>query len=98
MVLGANRWGAPRGSCVVVPTEAPPKAARGKRVGEIAGAIVEFLTERGTGCLRGRIKEHFAGRYVAASVYRELNKLLDAGLLIETGGTFALPGRPGPAG
>lgn len=97
VILGANRWGTLRGSCVVVPTDAPPKTARGKRVGEIAGAIIEFLTERGVGCMRGRIKEHFADRYVAGSVYRELNKLLDAGLLIETAGVFALPGRPGPA-
>lgn len=97
VMLGANRWGTLRGSCVVLPTDAPPKAARGKRVSEIAGAIIEFMTERGTGCLRGRIKEHFAGRHVASSVYRELNKLSAAGLLIETAGVFALPGRPGPA-
>ena len=97
VVLGSNKWGTQRGSCVVVPADAPPKFARGKRVSEIAGAILEFMNERGTGCLRGRIKEHFSNRYVGTSVYRELNKMRDAGLLIETAGIFSLPGRPGHA-
>lgn len=95
VVLGVNKWGTPRGSCVVTPADAPPRAARGKRPSEIAGAITEFLTGR-AGCLRGRIKEHFEGRYAGTSVYRELNKMLDAGLLIESVGVFALPGKPGP--
>jgi len=90
--LGVNRWGAERGSCVIVPTDAPVKAAR-KRTSEIAGAIVEFLTGR-PGCLKGGIVKHFEGRYVRTSVYKEINKMLEAGLLIEAAGAVALPGKP----
>lgn len=92
--LGVNCWGTPRGSCVVVPADAPAKAARGKRPSEIAGAITEFLTQRASGCLRGAIAKHFTGRYNPPSVYRELRKMLDAGLLIEVAGVVALPGNP----
>jgi hypothetical protein len=93
--LGANRWGTPRGSCVVVSTDAPAKAVRSKRPSEIAGAITEFLTARGTGCARGAAVKHFEGRYVRQSVYKEINKMLDAGLLVEVAGVIALPGKPG---
>ena len=92
--LGKNRWGTMRGSCVVVPADAPAKQSRGKRPSEIEGAIVEFMTQRGSGCLRGALVKHFEGRYARPSVYREVNKMLDAGLLIECAGAVALPGRP----
>ncbi len=94
ILLGTNRWGTGRGSCVVVPSDAPAKAARGKRPSEVEGAIVEFLTQRGAGCLRGGLVKHFEGRYARQSVYREVNKMIDAGLLIESTGIVALPGRP----
>lgn len=94
--LGFNQWGSPRGSCVVVSADVPAKAARGKRPSEIAGAVTEFLTERGSGCSKGGAVKHFEGRYVRQSVYKEINKMLDAGLLIECAGIIALPGKPGP--
>lgn len=93
--LGVNRWGTPRGSCVVLPTEASAKPARGKRPSEIAGAITEFMTERGSGCLRGALVKHFEGRYARQSVYREITKMVDSGMLIHVGESVALPGRPG---
>jgi len=93
--LGVNRWGTLRGSCVVVPSEAPVKLVRGKRPSEIAGAITEFLTVRGSGCAKGAVVKHFEGRYVRQSVYKEISKMLDAGLLIECAGVIALPGKPG---
>lgn len=92
--LGVNRWGTERGSCVLEPTDAPAKT-RGKRPSEIAGAIVEFLTARNSGCARGALVKHFEGRYVRASVYKEVAKLVDNGMLIECAGVVALPGRPG---
>jgi KaiC/GvpD/RAD55 family RecA-like ATPase len=94
--LGLNRWGTPRGSCVVVSVDPPAKAVRGKRVSEISGAITEFLTARGTGCAKGAAVKHFEGRYVRQSVYKEINKMIDAGMLIEAVGIIALPGKPGP--
>lgn len=91
--LGVNRWGTSRGSCVVIPTGAPEKQVRGKRPSEIAGAITEFLTERGSGCLKGAMVKHFEGRYPRQSVYRELNKMVDGGMLIEAAGIVAMPGK-----
>lgn len=92
--MGVNRWGTPRGSCVVVPADAPVKAARGKRPSEIAGAIVEFLSSRNTGCLRGALVKHFDGRYSRQSVYREIGKMVDNGLLVDVAGVVAMPGKP----
>ncbi|MBT9491492.1 MAG: AAA family ATPase [Paucibacter sp.] len=97
IVLGKNQWGTERGSCVVVPSDAPEKAARGKRQSEIAGAITEFLRARSCGCLRGALAAHFKETYARQSVYREITKMLEAGLLIECAGVVALPGAPGVA-
>lgn len=95
VALGTNRWGTERASCVVVPSDAPVKVSRAKRPSEIAGAINEYLTVHGRGCLRGALTKHFEGRYARQSVYREIGKMVDGGLLIETAGIVALPGRPG---
>ncbi|VWX60032.1 conserved hypothetical protein [Burkholderiales bacterium 8X] len=94
--MGVGRWGAARTSCVVVPMEAPVKRARGKRPSEIAGAIVEFLTARNSGCLKGAAVKHFEGRYSRQSVYREISKMIEGGLLIEVAGVITMPGTPGP--
>jgi hypothetical protein len=90
--LGFNRWGSPRGSCVVVAADAPAKIARGKRPSEIAGAIVEVLTQHGTGMLKGAMAKHFDGRYTRSAVYRELQKMVSDGRLIEVAGVVAMPG------
>lgn len=92
--LGMNAWGTPRGSCVVVSSDPAPKRQQARRTSEVAGAITEFLQARGIGCLRGAVAKHFEGRYVRTSVYREISKMLDAGLLIESAGVIATPGRP----
>lgn len=94
--LGFNRWGSERTSCVVRSADAPDKpAARGKRPSEIAGAITEYLTQRGSGCIRGALVKHFEGRYARQSVYKEIGKLVEIGVLIESGSLVALPGKPG---
>jgi KaiC/GvpD/RAD55 family RecA-like ATPase len=93
LTVGRNRWGKARTSCVVVPVDAPPRAAKQRR-GAVAGAVVEYLTAKGSGCLRGALAKHFEGRYVRASIYREVDKLIEAGELMMTGGVVALPGMP----
>jgi hypothetical protein len=95
--MGLGKWGKPRTCCVVVPAKAPEKSVRGKRPSEIAGAIVEFLTARGTGCIRGVMVKHFDGRYTSGAVYKEIGKLIDGGMLIESAGVVALPGKSGGA-
>lgn len=94
--LGSNRWGAERSSCVVEAAD-PPEKHKPKRRSEVAGAIEEFLTERGSGCLKGAMVKHFDGRYVRGSIYRELSKMVASGELIELAGVVSLPGRPGVA-
>lgn len=93
--VGTNRWGADRTSAVVVSTDAPDKLSKTKRHSEVAGAIVEFLTARGAGCKRGAMAAHFDGRYHRSNVYREAARLIEAGVLIESAGILALPGKPG---
>lgn len=95
--MGRNKWGNERTSAIVVGTDAPPKSARGKRPSEIAGAIVEFLTARGTGCKKGALVKHFEGRYDSSAVYRELKRMVDGGQLNESAGIVAMPGKPGSA-
>ena len=92
--IGVNRWGNPRGSCVVEASDAPTPRPRGKRVSEIAGAVVELLTQHGAGMLKGRIVAHFDGRYNHSGVYRELKAMVEDGRLIESVGVLALPGKP----
>ena len=63
VTLGVNRWGTPRSSCVVFSADAPPKQAKNKRLtSEIAGAITEFLTQRGCGCKKGELVKQFKDR------------------------------------
>jgi hypothetical protein len=96
--MGVNRWGSGRTSCVVEGMEAPERPARAlraKRPSEIAGAINEFLCTRTGGCTKGAMVKHFEGRHVRGSVYREISKMIADGMLIESAGVVALPGRPG---
>lgn len=94
--VGVNLWGTERTSCVIISTDAPQKISKAKRPSEIAGAIIEFLTSRnGAGCKVGAMVKHFEGRYVRTSVYREVDKMVENGILIKTAGIVALPGRPG---
>jgi hypothetical protein len=88
--IGVNKWGKPVTSCVVASADAPPKAAKGKRPSEIAGAIVELLTSRGTGMRKRDLVDHFESRYASSAVYRELKKMIEARRLHEVVGVIGL--------
>lgn len=88
--LGPGQWDSRQTSCVVIPAEAPAKQAKGKRVSEVAGAIIELLTQRGSGMRKGEVVKHFTGRYVRGSVYREVKKLAEDGRVLETAGIVAI--------
>jgi hypothetical protein len=89
--LGTNQWGGPRGSCAVIPADAPPKApGPARRQSEVAGAIVELLTSHGTGMKKTDIVKHFEGRHERGTVYRELKKMLGSGRLHEVAGVHVL--------
>jgi hypothetical protein len=97
--LGRNRWGTPRGSCVVTSAEAAPKKPAGRRQSAVAGAIVELLNSR-NGMKKADIVKHYAERYESATVYRELKKMLEDGRVHEVAGIYALraalKSRPAP--
>ena len=90
VTMGPGKWGAPRTSCVVLPTDAPAKRETKKRPSEIAGAITELLTSRGSGMLKGEMVKHFDGRYAKSAVYRELKKMAEIGKVNEAVGVVAL--------
>lgn len=93
LTLGANHWGTPRGSCVVVSADAPPKKQRGHRQSEVAGSITEFLSQRKSGCAKGEMVKHFEDRHAKNVIYRELKKMVDDGRLYDVAGIVALPGK-----
>lgn len=88
VVMGKNRWGRERASCVVIPADAPEK--KGKRQSAIAGAIVAFLRARGTGCRMKDLTEHFDGEYSRRAIYDHAAKLVDSGRLTKVGHLIGL--------
>jgi hypothetical protein len=93
VLLGTNPWGKSRSSCVVVSTDAPPKRQRAKRPSEIAGAIVEVLTQRGSGMKKSALVKHFENRHDGSAVYREIAKMVEDERLLETAGVVQLPAK-----
>ena len=93
VVMGVNLWGTDRTTCIVQAADAPARPTR-TRESAAAGAIVEFLTQRGSGCLTGAMCKHFEGRIHRATVYREVKRMVTEGTLIQAGNVIALPGSP----
>jgi hypothetical protein len=89
VTLGTTKWGAAATSCVVVPADAPDKP-QGKRVSEVGGAIVEFLTAKPAAIKKRELVQHFDTRYDRTAVYRELKKLVTAGVAHEVAGMVAI--------
>ncbi len=89
-MLGLTKWGKPATSCIVEPTEAPTKAAKARRMGEVEGAIVEYLAQRKTGARRAEVVSHFNGRYERANVYRAIRSLVTAQAVHEAAGMVCI--------
>ncbi|WP_051362269.1 helicase RepA family protein [Solimonas soli] len=90
--LGTTKWGEPFTSCVVQPTNAPVKQTRNKRVSEIGGAIVEFLSQGDTAVKRTNVVNHIVESHgcLRQSVYKQIEALKAAGRLIEFAGAVRL--------
>ncbi|MCA8275244.1 helicase RepA family protein [Burkholderia sp. AU30280] len=84
--LGTTKWGVPATTCVVVPTDAPDKAPRSKRMGDVEGAVLEFLTAHKSGIKKTEVVKHFEDRYRKTSIYRAMKALADAGAIHEAAG------------
>lgn len=96
VTLGLTKWGAPATSCVVVASDAPAKQT-GKRVSEVGGAVLEMLRTKACPMKKKDVVAYFAEDYDKASVYRELKKLVAAGVVTECAGTVAAVGFSGGA-
>jgi len=90
--LGFDEHGDPLTSCVVVPTNEPPKEPKGKRMGECEGAVLEFLASRPGGVRKGDVTKHFDGRYDRSNVYRAIRALTTAQAVHEAAGMVAAAG------
>lgn len=88
--IGATKWGEPATTCVVAPTDAPAKPTKGKRMGEVEGAVVEFLAARRTGVKKAEVVLHFAGRYEKGPIYRAMKALVTAEAIHEAAGMVCI--------
>ena len=91
VTLGFTKWGKPATSCVVVSADAPEKP-KGKRMGEVEGAVVEFLTAQKVGIKKSEVVKHFEGRYEKGPVYRAMKALVTAAVVNEAVGIVSLSG------
>jgi len=89
VTLGETKWGRPATSCVVVAGDAPEKKT-GKRMGEVEGAVVEFLAAHKVGIKRSEVAKHFEGRYDRSNVYRAIRTLVTAQAIHEAAGMVCL--------
>ena len=91
VTLGCTKWGAPATSCVVVPVDAPEKL-KGKRMGEVEGAVVEFLASHKVGIKKSEVVKHFEGRYEKGPIYRAMKALVTAAAIHEASGMVCIAG------
>jgi KaiC/GvpD/RAD55 family RecA-like ATPase len=91
VTLGVTKWGAAATSCVLVAADAPDKP-KGKRMGEVEGAVVEFLAAHKVGIKKAEVVKHFDGRYDRANVYRAVRALVSAAAIHEAAGMVCISG------
>ena len=91
VLLGTNKWGSERTSCIVVSAEATEKRTTRRKPSEIAGAVMELMLSCGKGMYRKDVAVYFDGRYPDKSIYREIRKLIEEGRLIEISGQVYAP-------
>ena len=91
VALGSTKWGGAATSCVLVAADAPDKA-KGKRMGEVEGAVVEFMRSHKVGMKKTAVVAHFEGRYEKGPVYRAMKALVAAAALHEAAGMVCIAG------
>lgn len=90
--LGFDEFGDSLTSCVVVPTNAPPRLPKGKRMGACDGAVLEFLTAKKVGVRKGDVVKHFADRYQKGPIYRAMKALIEGQYVHEAAEMVAIAG------
>ena len=89
VTLGHTKWGEPATSCVVVPADAPVKQ-QNKRMGEVEGAVIEFLKAHKIGIKKAELAKHFDSRYQRPNVYRAVKTLVTAAAIHEAAGMVCI--------
>ncbi len=89
VALGHNKWGEPATSCVVARADAPVRQ-QNKRMGEVEGAIIEFLKAHKIGIKKSALAKHFNTRYDRSNVYRAVKTLLTASAINEAAGIVCI--------
>ena len=87
--MGETKWGTPATSCVVTTADAPVKQ-QSKRMGEVEGAVVEFLAAHKIGIKKAELAKHFDGRYQRPNVYRAIKTLVTAQAIHEAAGMVCI--------
>lgn len=90
VAIGVTKWGDPATTCVVVPEDAPAREVKGKKVGAVEGAVLEFLTAKRTGVKKSAVVSHFDGRYEKGPVYRAIKALVAAMAVHEAAGMVCI--------
>lgn len=91
VTLGHTKWGEPATSCVVVASDAPAKQTS-KRMGEVEGAVIKFLSANKIGIKKAELAQHFDGRYNRSNVYRSIRTLVTTQLIHEAAGMVCIGG------
>jgi hypothetical protein len=89
VTLGQTKWGAPATSCVVTAADAPVKKTV-KRIGEVEGAVLEYLAAHKIGIKKASLANHFDGRYLGPNVYRAIKTLVAAQAIHEAAGMVCI--------
>lgn len=91
VLLGLTKWKVPATSCVAVADDAPEKPTS-KRIGEVEGAVLEFMVARKHGLKKSEVAAHFESRYDRSNVYRAIRTLVTASAIHEAAGMIAIAG------
>lgn len=89
VTLGLSKWGTASTSCIVVSEDAPAQQPL-KRMGEVEGAVVEFLAARKIGIRKAEVAKHFEERYQRPNVYRAIKALVTAQAIHEAAGMVSI--------
>lgn len=87
--LGNDAHGDPMTSCVVVHSDLPAKT-EGKRMGEVEGAVLNFLTAHKVAIQKRDVVKKLQEQHEKSSLYRAMKALAGASLIRETAGMVTL--------
>jgi putative DNA primase/helicase len=80
--LGQTKWGGEATTCVIAPAASPPKAAGGKSLGKVEGAVLDLLASQCAGVKKSMVVQHLKDQLQLApsSVYAAIKSLAEKGM------------------